>query len=439
MMPGSRRQSWRELLADTLGHAVRAPYYRRAFGQRWRRVHTLDDLALLPVLDKVTAMAHQHELLVGPVPPGVGIASSGTTRNSGDHAPLMVRTSDAEAEAMAVDDVDGDPADTGWTVVVVNVKHGLPAGPPPPREILVPWLHHPNAMHLLEAALESPTPDGRHADVLRISVGALRCFTVWQLEQGRDPRRFGLRVIGTNSFRLSPFWRERIGRAFGATLVDNYSLSEFATPATECSHCGWLHWGWPPVIYEVVDLCTGQRRTRGEGLLLLTGIFPYVQTMPLIRYDTGDVVELGPRCKVTGQRGLRCLGRLRRGVVVRDGERGRFVLSPLHVQDVLEAMPEVERGEHPMVKLGFLRCRDIGLPRWQLHIDENSPRHARLDVELRLDPNIFDARARELERQIRADVMQVDAPLRAILRKGLLRFEVRAVAAQSLQPLPDKA
>src|SRR5438552_16093954 len=109
---------------------------------------------------------------------------------------------------------------------------------------------------MLEAVLERPQPDGRWVTAMRISAGALKTFTVWLLERGRDPGAFGVRLIGTHGARVSARWRELIGGAFRAELFDNFSLSEVPTAATECKACGQLHLGWPPLLYEVLDLAT---------------------------------------------------------------------------------------------------------------------------------------------------------------------------------------
>jgi len=431
-----------EALQATLENAVRAPFYRERYGARWRRVKTLDDLARLPILDKATAIQHQRQLIVGRPPPGFGVASSGTTRNSPDQAPLNVVTSEAELEAMNASAPAYEPADDphpGWTLVSVSVKHGLPGGPPGPGELFLPWMHHPNALHMMHAVLSRPQPDGRRVTAMRISVGALKCLTAWCLEHGKGPAHYGVRLIGTNSFHLSSHWRDLIERSFEAEVIDNYSLSEFSTPVSECKACGWHHFGWPPIIYEVLDLKSGRRIGKGTGRLLLTGVYPYAQKMPLIRYDTGDVLELGPRCRETGQRGVRFLGRLRRGLVVADGDRGAFALAPVHVQDVLEGLPEAERAAHPLQTLGFVRSRDIGLPRWTVELKRRPRPLARLAFEVRFDPDVFPERALELARHVRDEMLRRDPALRRLRRRRLLSLEVRVAPAGTLAPPADKA
>lgn len=448
-MSRSADRAFSEAIEATLANAVRAPYYRRVFGDRWKRVHSIDDLARLPILEKMTAIRHQRELVVGRAPAGFGIASSGTTRREIDLPPLNVLTTPEELDASEriAEEIEAarerrrgprrrerDPY-PGWTLVVIAVTHGLPPADPGPDELFVPWMYDRNSLYMLETVLSRRQPDGRRVTAMRLSVGALKCFLAWMLERGKDPAQLGVKLIGTNSFRLSPFWRELTERKFGAQVFDNYSLSEFATPATECKACGWLHFGWPPIAYEVLDLSSAKRIDKGVGRLVLTGLYPFVQKMPLIRYDTGDVIELGPRCSATGARGVRFLGRVRRGLVIKDGRRGLFVLAPTVVQDVLEAFPETERSTHPLITLGHVKSRDIGLPRWTIERDR---REVRVDFEVRFDPHIFEARAQALAREVERSIQKGDPQLRSLVRRGRLRLVARPVPAQSLKPPPDK-
>jgi hypothetical protein len=437
-----------KMLRATLENAVRAPYYKRAFGNRWRKVRTLDDLARLPLLDKPTAIRVQKDLIVGTPPPGAGVISTGTTRLDQDTPPLNVLHSREELRAIAgvspevapraVDPEQEPEPIADWTLAVVSVTHGLPEYPRPHGELRLPWMVDRNSLHMLESVLSRPQPDGGRVTAMRISTAALKVFTAWLLERGRDPSTFGVRLIGTNGFRVSPHWVRLIERAYGAKLFDNYSLSEFYTPATQCEHCEWLHFGWPPILYEVLDLVTGKRLEKGVGQLVLTGLYPFVQKMPLIRYQTGDVVELGTRCKQTGARRVRVLGRVRRGLVWDQGGSGAFLLAPTDVQDVLESLPESERSVHPCTTLGYVKSRDLGLPRWTTQLIPGSPPEARLEFEVRFDPVIFPDRARALEAQVGKELQQLAPALRSEVKQGSIALRVRAAPAQSLTPPSDK-
>jgi hypothetical protein len=305
----------------------------------------------------------------------------------------------------------------------------------------VPWMHDRNALLLLEDALTRPQPDGRPVRVLRLSSSALKTFTAWQLEQGKDCARFGLSIVATNSFRLSPHWRALVEERYGAQVVDNYSLSEVDAPAPECVECGFHHFFGMPLIEEVLDVVTGQQRSSGQGRLVLTTVYPYVQTTPLVRYDTGDVVELGPLCPRTKTAGFRWLGRARRGICFahpRKGE-GLFLLAPAHVQDALDPEPHVERQRHPAEALGLVRTRELGLPRWEVSLDATrSPPLLQLRFEVRFEPALFPGESHRLEQRVGGELYEREPELAELIEEGLLSFDVTAAPAGSLSPLPDK-
>src|ERR1043166_5680135 len=176
------------VIRRTLENAVKAPHYARAFGDKWKGVDSVAAMARLPLLDKQTAIANQHELVVGERPAGFGIASSGTTRTS-DVPALNVLRSQEENDALHGDGVvDPNDPHPGWTLAVVGVHHGLPPRPAPKNELRVPWMYHRNALSMIEACISQPQPDGRRVTAMRISAGALKTLTTYLLEKyAREP------------------------------------------------------------------------------------------------------------------------------------------------------------------------------------------------------------------------------------------------------------
>jgi len=371
----------RELLPQTLEHAaLNVPFYRRRWGTKWKRVRRPQELGLLPLLTKDEAIAHQRELLAGPAGAYGGTISSGTM--SGDKAPLRVLHTAAEAQALRdflarhAAPARGGRGPRGFVLEVRAMHHGMPEGPAAPGRVRVPWTYTANALRLIRELLATRQADGSRAIAMNIGAGALMALTAWLVERGDDPASFRLMEISTYGFRLSPTWRAHVERVWRTRVFDNFSLSEFRTAAVECHACGWFHWLEPPLIFEVVD-----------GVLVLTGLFPFVQAMPLIRYTTGDLVELGPRCRAVGDRGFRFRGRVKQSVM----RGGKLVLSSQDVQDFLESQPLVAREPHPCNRLGLVKSADIGSVKYELDVQRA---HAR--VELRCDPRVFPSAGDEI-------------------------------------------
>lgn len=420
-----------QLLLDTLKHAAQAPFYRARWGDRWRSIRSVDQLSRLPLLDKPTASKHQAELIVGARPAGVGVVSSGTTRGETYSDPLNVPRTAAELAVSARAAALSAEA-SGWTLSVVSVHHGLPKRLEGRNELMLPWLHDANALAMLETTLRKPQPDGRRVTAMVIGSGPIKVLTSYLSERGVDPRTFGVELIGTFSYRLSSTWTRLVEERFGARVFDNYSLSEFPTPFTTCGACGWLHAGQPPMLVELLALDADRPARRGEaGRLVFTSLVPFVTTMPLIRYDTHDVAIAGPVCRATGQTGLKVLGRRRHGLEL----DGAFVCNAVDVRDVLEALPEVEKTLHPMRKLGHVSSTELGPPRWTVSEDAG---RALLRFEVRFDPDVYEARARDLEQHVAAKVCELDPLTRRFAGKRRQRLVVQAARAGTLKALTER-
>ncbi len=378
----SREATRAALLGPTLKFAAEAvPYYRR----RWKNVRALK-LSALPFLHKADAIAHQRELLSAP-DAFTGIISSGTHHASGPVLQIP-RIEEEAAATKAFFETLGSVPQRGWTLEVRAAHHGardVAAG-----RLLVSWTYSAQSLRLVEQMLSRPQADGRRVTTLVINAGALMPLTSWFLSRGISPSRFKLALIGTTSFRLSPFWKVLVEEVWGARVVDNFSLSELPAPALECDACGFHHWLPPPMVSEVVDPLTKKPIKSGTGVLVVTTLVPFVTRMPLVRYWTGDLVTLGPRCSEAGERGFRARGREAQSVWSR--KHGLLVASQ-DVSDFLEGRAEVARHPHPMETLGLIPPGECGAVKFEI---TQRAREIRVAVELRFDPLIFSAEANAL-------------------------------------------
>lgn len=100
------------------------------------------------------------------------------------------------------------------------------------------------------------------------------------------------KLILTSSESLPPGERERIARAFGAKVRDNYGASEFVAAGYDCGH-GWLHINADWLILEPVD-ADYQPVPPGtpSHAVLLTNLANRVQ--PILRYEMGDRITVNP-------------------------------------------------------------------------------------------------------------------------------------------------
>lgn len=445
-MPSALDRLRDHLLPKTLEHAVKnSAFYAEHLGDGWPQVQCVAGLHQLPILDKETAVEHQEAMRCGGAPEDFGAVSSGTTR-VGDRLFRVERSPDelaalddfrrmlADARPPSAEELDEELDEAPPRVLhVLTPNHGLPSSPPAAGTQRLAWSSSRNIVDMIAQAL-SEEREGRPVTVLRISISALKQLTLSLLEAGDDFGRFHLEAIGTNAALVTSRWRALLEEVWGCRVFDNYSLSEFVTPATECEACGWYHFGEPPLVVELVDPLTSAplpettlpAAASGDderciGHLLLTGLYPYVQRTPLIRYATGDLVERGPYCEAADDVGLRFVGRVRHSLLrEREGATEILLLPPV-IEDAIDALPEVARHRHPFDRLERVTPYQVGQPKLAVALDEGA---VTVRVGVLFQPALFAERARSLTEQLRELTLRAHPALAKAVDAGELALNI---------------
>jgi len=135
---------------------------------------------------------------------------------------------------------------------------------------------------------------------------------------GDSMRDLGVRYVAPGGEYLRPQWRETIGEAFGATVLDRYGATESGAIAWQCPLCRRYHANVDEIVLEA-----------GPDGLLVTPLF--VSSQPLLRYRLGDIVtfdESAPDCRIGLPTITICRARRDDWVIGGDGRR----ISPLSFQ-----------------------------------------------------------------------------------------------------------
>ncbi|MFB6264786.1 MAG: phenylacetate--CoA ligase family protein [Bradymonadaceae bacterium] len=281
----------------------------------------VDEVDKLPILDKETARANADRIRIddvdGPVLP---IETSGTTGSGLS----FCRTRDAVRERFAVWwryrgwhgvtredwhayfggsrvcalDRDRPPfwrVDAGGRRVLFSNYHLAPRNLPSIVEALsrweLPWLHgYPSSLNLLARAI---------------------------IERDLDPPP-SIRIVTTGAENLLDYQRANIRRAFDVPVRQHYGLAEGVANLSECER-GRLHVDEDFAHVEFVS------EGAPEGLHRLVGTNWINPAFPLLRYDTGDLVEVADdqtcACGRPGRIVERIEGRREDYVVVPSGAR----------------------------------------------------------------------------------------------------------------------
>ncbi len=141
-------------------------------------------------------------------------------------------------------------------------------------------------MHQLRPKILYGYPASLHGFVLSAREQNLEPIPVWRLM--------------TTGEQLNETQKEAIGNYFGVKVCERYGSREFGSMAHQCEYGTW-HIHQEHLHFEV-RLPDGRISDSGTGDLLVTSLHNY--TMPLIRYDIGDMADLTPAECQCG-RGLR--------------------------------------------------------------------------------------------------------------------------------------
>ncbi|GAA3608019.1 hypothetical protein Q4Q39_10195 [Flavivirga amylovorans] len=150
--------------------------------------------------------------------------------------------------------------------------------------------------------------------------------------------------------------RKKFEMFFNVKISDNYSMSEMFGGAKYCQQCDGYHFD-PFVIPEIVDLETGKQLETGTGELVLTPLFPFTQRFVLIRYRTGDLVDVA---KVSCDKGTLVYtfrGRLKRCVKM----NSNLYFGEAEIAKAIDEIEELNRAP-----TGFSIFKDNNKNNWPL-------------------------------------------------------------------------
>jgi phenylacetate-coenzyme A ligase PaaK-like adenylate-forming protein len=246
--------------------------------------------------------------------------------------------------------------------------------------------------------------DGRGAPVTAIAgtPNRLLQLTAYLTETLGGRFASDITLVQTTGRYLTRHSRMSLAQTWSADVHDRYSLTELFIGALKCNDCGFFHFdrfGVP----EVVDH-QGQRINEGRGRLLLTGLYPFTQMTPLIRYAPGDLAEVKPGCCASGETGYRLLGRGDDSVDVSDLLEAGSFLSAAEVYEAVDEIPDINRLPDPPSPALAARapvpewCYSVGgLPAFRLSREE---RKVVIDLELRYAPSAFPDQADSVIRAV---------------------------------------
>lgn len=331
---------------------------------------------------------------------------------------------------------------------LANAYHGSLIPVPSRAYVLSVGVHDraqaSQAKGVLERRYDLPGVESR-VSVITGTERMIMALTAYLMAEGFDFATSSVRKVALFGGHV-PLARKRLLERiwFGATragsITDHYSLTEMFGGAKECGLGG--PWVFDPhIIPEVVHPTTHQPVTSGTGVLLLTSLYPFVQQMPLVRYFTGDLVEVvdGP----DGPAGLtvRYVGRMPRSVLdLEDGEVRPLLLSaPLY--ELLLDLPDIAispRFPHLEIGPGLELTGDLHYRVVHAPAGESTREAITIELGLRYAPWMYADRVASLVEQLALGLFDRHPHLATRVTNDSLDFRIVPKVAAEVAPHDSK-
>ncbi|MFI9388381.1 phenylacetate--CoA ligase family protein [Kutzneria sp. NPDC052558] len=146
----------------------------------------------------------------------------------------------------------------------------------------------------VDEALDALADGG--STLLSASPSYLAEMLVAARRRGLGPGDFRLRGIQAGGEVLSPSVAAAVRETFGVPEIsDNYGMTEVIPVAARSCGQGHLHHDLTTGLVEYLDIETAEPAAPGAlATIVITPFFPYRDCMPVLRYDTRDMVRMLP-------------------------------------------------------------------------------------------------------------------------------------------------
>lgn len=433
-----------ELLHDTIEWCrAGSGFYRDRFAAAGE-ITDLAGLTQLPVLSRQDVVDHHAALRCESSLPAAIQHTTGTTGSF-----LQIYRGPAEQAFVwqfvaAQIQATPEPAVRRFHLVLANAYHGT-LTPVPSRAYMASVGVHDQAQasqarQVLEASYALPGIESR-VGVVSGTERMVKALTAYLAADGFDFASSPVRRIDLYGGHVTARRKAMLADMWQAEVTDHYSLTEMFGGATEIGLGGpWIF--DPHVIAEAVHPRTHRPIGKGEvGVLLLTSLYPFTQQMPLIRYVTGDLVEVVEPADHPGGLQVRYCGRTTRSIIDASGETVRPLLLSGPLYAAVEALADVAISPRfPDLGAG-LGLELTGDHRYGVRCDDGAdgrPTKIIIDLGLRYAPWMYPDRVAEVRFRLAHEMFAAHPELARRAAAGELVFDIAAREASDVAPYDSK-
>ena len=259
----------------------------------------------------------------------------------------------------------------------------------------------------------------KHISVITGPTSSVISFTAFLQSENLSNFKNHVALIQTSGHYFTKYSQKWISNFWNSQVIDAFSLTEVFCGASKCQECSYYHFD-PFGIAEVLDIDNGKPlEKKGRGRLAITGLYPFTQMTPIIRYVTGDLVEVKEVKCTHDNIGYCFLGREVNSLLLKDENNKSIFLSGGEVYEVLDDIPDIA---HPPRDFNLpASCFTAGVPPifW---FDIKNDTELFLNIELQYSPCAFPERINELSKLINDRLVNTCTFMRYFIEKRILNI-----------------
>lgn len=424
------------LLNATLSQArSRSPYYERVLSNCADVLDDEAELSFFPLLDRGILEKSSVDILSDRQLPTFITTTEGTSFGvRAGFAPTIRYWMEPEADAVSswtdsVRKADGELQPL--VLEIVTFDNGLSIISRNAKRLRMPLESEYNlaaVLHLLDTSFSF---DG-YTSRIRVITGPtakIKLLTALALERDHRLDSSDVRLVSVFGDNLSPHWEALLRACWGAEVEEGYGMSEAPGVAARRDRTGRAKFVFMPTsVCELLDIDSDQSLAAGVGRLVVTTLLPFSQSMPLIRYDTGDIIDVKDRCETRDTYKFDFVGRKSATIFSPNDSPRRVLLSRVMIENVLDGMPDVVAESIP----SSYRFRASGatgkkMVRLASKLDDDRLL-IRLDVPTYWKPSIYPDRATELSKQIADRLSAMSPALQRYIGDGRVDFALNLIS-----------
>ncbi|MFD5824396.1 hypothetical protein [Lentzea sp. NPDC060358] len=385
-------------LGPTLAHAARHPFYRDHWARHLGAPGALDAWDLLAALPP-TERRHLSEDVRPVLDDGDEIVGVGFSSGSTGSAMTRYFTARERALTGAFAEAAAGSAPAGGVrplrLDFLSTWHGVGGGGTP-GAVLVPGTvvddeHAERTVHMLRRRFTAPGVASR-VSMLSGGVIGIHAFTRYVVDHGIPVSDFAIGVVGL--FGGYPGRRRLawLGEYWQCPVLDSFSVSECRGKALVCPHCGHLEFD-PQLVAQTVALDSPGLVTAGTARLAVTELYPFGIAQPIVKYLTGDLVEVldeTSACHPGHVGGLRRIGRVETSITTSAGGTTTVLVPSQVLYDAFDR-PGVCRADFRSTLSG-ITVNDLAQPHVQASLSKTGGT-LRLECRYRPDDSGLDCAA----------------------------------------------